>query len=117
MNARGVLTDKALVDGAIEIDEADKERKLQEARELTGLDNPKSGPQFLTYLTERLGDSAPDNVRKETLKELATDESTPEDVKRAIDLKIQLSKASTSKFSAMSVCAGPDNRVRGISQY
>ena len=117
MNARGVLTDSALVNGAIEIDEADKENKLQEARELTGLDNPKSGPQFLTYLTERLGDSAPDNVRKETLKELAADESTPEDVKRAIDLKIQLSKASTSKFSAMSVCAGPDNRVRGISQY
>ena len=116
MNARGILVDKDLVMGALTLDEVDKSQKLEEAKKLTGLDNPKSGPQFQKYLNEKLKDNAPDNVRKETLTDLKNSD-IDSDIKRAIDLKIQLSRASTSKFSTMYECLAADNRVRGISKY
>lgn len=50
ISARGVAADRELVDGALYCGTAIEEAAKQEAIELTGLENPKSREQMLTWL-------------------------------------------------------------------
>lgn len=88
---------------------------MQEARELTGLDNPNSLTQLKEWLADR-GLDTPDGLSKDQMPALL--EYAPDDeVRRVLELRQELSKTSVDKYNAMdrSMCA--DERARGLLQF
>lgn len=114
INDNGVLIDSDFVDKAIAIDEEFKARLLQEATELSGLENPNSRNQILEWLQAE-GEEAT-TLRKADIPELIANTDN-EDVKRLLTLRQELSKTSTSKYLMMRSAAGHDDRLRGLFQF
>ena len=72
-NMSGVGVDLELVDAAIAIGEAEQEKMMQEAREISGLDNPKSVQQLMKWLNKALdtdGETEITDLRKATVSDL-----------------------------------------------
>jgi DNA polymerase len=114
INAAGVRIDRELVDAAIRMDTAYQARLEEEARRLTGLENPGSVPQLKGWLAER--GVVTDSLDKEQVGMILAAVQDP-DVRRALELRQAMAKTSTAKYDAMvrGVCA--DARVRGLLQY
>ena len=114
MNAFGVRVDTGLIEGALYIGEISRERLLQEAMEITGLENPNSTQQLMKWLEEN--DVQTDNLRKTTVAELLEGQN-PADVQRMLEIRQQLGKTSVKKYAAMEAARGEGDRVRGLTQY
>ena len=114
MNAFGVRVDRAVIDGALCIDQQIREELTQEAMQLSHLANPNSTQQLLSWLTENGADT--DNLRKGTVADLLENVSEPV-VKRMLEIRQQLGKTSIKKYVAMDAACGADGRVRGLTQY
>ena len=57
-----------------------------------------------------------ENLQKATVSEKLSAE-LPENVRRALEIRQQLGKTSIKKYVAMDTAKGPDDRVRGLTQY
>ena len=116
ISARGVAADRELVDGALYCGTAIEEAAKQEAIELTGLENPKSREQMLTWLQGH-GVAIPD-LRSATVEDALEhkDEFEP-DVARVLELRQLLSKASIKKYSTVVTTMCEDGRIRGLLQF
>ena len=114
MNAFGVAVDMELVDAAQDI-LAQSIRPLKaELKTLPGLPNPGSRVQLLGWLANRglsLSGLGKDVVEDALRQEL------PADVRRALELRQQTSKASNSKYATIAQSRGPDDRIRGTLQF
>ena len=115
INDRGVLVDLPFVKNAIALDEEIKQELLVKAQELTGLENPKSTAQLKKWM-ERESGTAVESLRKDKIADVLS-QCANENVEEAIALRAGLSKTSTEKYKAMVRTAGPDNRIRGLSQF
>jgi DNA polymerase len=114
INERGVLTDRELVEAAIDVDEAFRAEHLEELRQLTGLDNPNSVAQLKEWL-EGVGVNV-DSLDKATVSDLRKTLPDPT-TRRVLELRQLLGKTSTKKYEAMATAACDDDRVRGLLQY
>ena len=114
MNALGVKVDVDLVDGALAIDDESSDRLIKRAKEVTGLDNPKSTSQVLNWLQERV--DGVENTTKETVASLLSRDDISSEVREFLKIRQELAKASISKYKAMDVCKGRGDRVRGLLQ-
>lgn len=114
MNAYGVRVDTELVEGALYIDAISSEKLMQEAVELTGLDNPNSTAQLMNWLEENGTDT--DNLRKDTVSQLL-ERLEPGNVKRMLEIRQQLGKTSIKKYVAMKTAKCGDDRIRGLTQF
>ena len=114
INSRGILIDYEFVNQAVAIDREITERYLNEMRDLTGMDNPNSTAQFKKWLNQQ--GIVVSSFTKKNAKELL-DSVTNDTVKRAIQLKLLLSKTSTAKYEAMQRADNGDHRIRGLFQY
>lgn len=114
INARGVAVDMELVRGALQIAARDKEQHLQEAREITGLQNPNSTAQLLQWLDGQGVTTA--NLQKSTVSELLSGD-LPSSVRRALEIRRELGKTSTKKYNALETAVCADSRVRGLLQF
>ncbi|MES1045314.1 hypothetical protein FOA22_12625 [Heyndrickxia oleronia] len=113
INAYGVAVDQQLIDGALYIDEHTTALLTDEAIKITGLANPNSGPQLTKWLSEKGVEV--ENLQKETVSNLV--ETTEGDVKRALEIRQELSKTSVKKYQAMVSAVCEDGRVRGLLQF
>lgn len=115
INDRGVRLDPVLFRAAIECADLYSERLVQEAKEITGLDNPNSLAQLKDWLAER-GLETPDGLSKEYMPVLL-DAAPDDESRRVLELRQEMSKTSVDKYNAMerSVCA--DDRARGLLQF
>lgn len=113
MNAEGIKVDSELVESALFISDTWNEYLLNEAKKLTGLENPNSTVQLLKWLKDK-GVNA-ENLQKETVKNLIGE--TEGDVKRVLEIRQELSKTSTKKYVAMKDALCEDGRVRGLLQF
>lgn len=115
INAFGVKVDLEMVDGALAIEEIVTAELMQEAVQLSGLDNPKSVTQLRKWLEKELGEEV-DNLRKDTVSGLieTVDEGA---AKRVLEIRQELSKASVKKYAAMRDAACEDSRIRGLMQF
>lgn len=115
INDRGMRLDVPFVTQAMACDEQYKARLLGEAIALTGLANPNSLPQIKTWLLSG-GLETPNGLSKEYLPTLM-DQAPTQEIKRALELRREMSKTSVDKFNAMhrSVCS--DERIRGVFQF
>lgn len=115
INERGVRVDLPFVEKAIEYNNQYGKICYDEAKKLTGLENPKSVAQLKKWLETETGETI-DSLNKEKIKELiASDVSLK--AKRVLFLRSMLAKTSVSKYEAMkrSVCS--DGRIRGLLQF
>lgn len=118
INARGVALDRELIDGALWIDRQVKGRLTEEAQRLTGLANPGSRAQLLSWLQSELPEGqSPEDLKKDTVSQLLAAGVGNRKASRVLELRQQLGKTSTSKYEAMERAMGEDGRARGLLQF
>lgn len=115
MNAYGVRVDRALIEGALRVDGISTERLTDKAIAITGLQNPNSTAQLLSWL-ESQGANL-DNMQKATVEDALQREDLPENAREVLKIRQQLGKTSIKKYVAMQTAKGADDRVRGLTQY
>lgn len=114
MNAYGVQMDRQMIEGALYIDAEVRQELLEEAKAITGLDNPNSSAQLMKWL-EAEGESV-ENLQKATVSDLVKtlDEGK---VRRVLEIRQELAKTSVKKYQAMESAIGEDGRIRGLLQF
>lgn len=123
MNDNGVRLDMAFADKIIRYDVIYKERLMEEARRLTGLDNPNSLAQLKQWFKDQF-DMDVSSITKDTIPLLM------EEVKekgqsavfqrggiRMLEIRQELGKTSVKKYQAMEKAVCSDSRLRGILQF
>ena len=113
INDRGILVDMQLADKAINLDVEAKEELTVEMKKLTGVENPNSVYQLLDWL-ETQGYKS-DSLGKAQVQELIKTAKGP--VKSVLQMRLQLSKSSVKKYTAMKNTACSDNRARGMFSF
>ena len=113
INDRGILVDMQLADEAISLDAEAKEELTVEMKRLTGVENPNSVYQLLDWL-ETQGYKS-DSLGKAQVQELI--KTAKEPVKSVLQMRLQLSKSSVKKYTAMKNTACSDNRARGMFSF
>ena len=116
INTRGVAVDMELVHGALKIGNDTRNRLMQEAIEITGLQNPNSVAQLSKWL-ETETDEAVTNLRKDTVTTLLENQLVKGDAERMLKIRQELGKTSTKKYDAIEACVCTDGRVRGLLQF
>lgn len=116
INERGVAVDIGLANGAIDIGQRAREELLNEAKALTGLQNPNSVGQLVKWLETEL-DEGVGNLRKETVSDLLGRELPSGDAARVLEIRRELGKSSIKKYDAIEACMCADGRVRGLLQF
>jgi len=119
-NMTGVGVDRELVDAAIALGDAEQERMTKEAREISGLDNPKSVQQLMKWLNKALDtdeETEITDLRKATVSDLLAAGVDDARAERMLALRQQMSKTSTKKYDALAAATGDDGRVRGMLFY
>lgn len=115
INDGGVRLDPVLFRQAIACNEQYEARLIQEAQELTGLDNPNSLTQLKEWLLER-GLDTPDGLSKDYMPVLL-DAAPDDETRRVLELRQEMSKTSVDKYNAMSRSMCSDERARGLLQF
>lgn len=115
INETGVRVDLELVKNAIECDEVFQARFLDEAKRITGLENPNSVAQLKGWVESKLGIEI-DSLNRATVNELIETTDNP-DVKRALELRLKMGRSSVAKYQAFERSTDPDGRARGLMQY
>jgi len=114
MNDRGVRIDVPMVEKIVAFDEKRREELQEEARELSGLDNPNSLAQLKGWLAGE-GVSV-EALRKDDLAALLS-QDLPAKVRRVLEIRRALGKTSTAKYGTMLGAVCRDGRLRGILQF
>lgn len=113
INSRGVFIDEKVVNSAITLNQIDTDEALSTARSITGLDNPNSRIQLLTWFNENNVDIT--NLDKDTVKYYMN--HTTGRAHEMLKLRQRLSKSSVKKYEAMLNCECGDGRIRGLFQF
>lgn len=116
INSRGVAVDMGMVEGALELGNTVRNTLMEEARQLSGLQNPNSVAQLTDWL-EKETEEEIKSLNKDTVaKMLARDDNSPE-VQRMLEIRQELGKTSTKKYDAIEQAVCADGRVRGLLQF
>ena len=113
MNAAGIKLDNELVESALYVSDTWNNQLIDEARNITGLENPNSTAQLQNWLKDNGLET--ENLQKETVKNLINE--TDGKIKRVLEIRQELSKTSTKKYVAMKNALCEDGRVRGLLQF
>lgn len=119
INTRGVAVDMEMCRGALVIAEQSKVELMEEAKAISGLQNPNSVAQLAAWLNEAMEtdeENTISDLRKETVKELLGKDNSAH-VQRMLEIRQELGKTSTKKYNAIENCVCPDGRVRGLLQF
>ena len=118
INLRGVAVDMPFVDGALVMGAQVKSDLMQEATNISELDNPNSVKQLTAWLNkETSSDVELTDLKKATVSEMLNRDDNSPDVQRMLEIRQELGKTSTKKYNAIKTCVCPDDRVRGLLQF
>ena len=115
MNDNGVRIDIDMVEKIVGYDERRKEELLNEARALTGLENPNSLAQLKAWLATY--DIDMPSVTKDTIAKALANDKLPANIRRVLKIRQALGKTSTAKYSTMLNAVCEDERIKGILQF
>ena len=115
MNDNGVRIDIDMVEKIVGYDEQRKEELLNEARALTGLENPNSLAQLKAWLATY--DIDMPSVTKDTIAKALANDKLPANIRRVLTIRQALGKTSTAKYSTMLNAVCEDERIKGILQF
>lgn len=113
INDRGIAVDMDLVDAALTLDGQAKSKLSSEMCRLTGVENPNSVYQLLDWL-EKQGYTS-NSLDKQEVRRLLQTAKDP--VKSVLEMRLQLSKSSVKKYTAMQQTACFDHRARGMFSF
>lgn len=116
INDRGVGCDTELAAHAVEIDQIVKARLLDAAKDLTGLENPKSATQLKSWIEETSGVEV-ESLNKKAMSGVRASTAACGEVQQMLDIRQGLAKTSTEKYNAMLRTVCPDGRIRGLTQF
>lgn len=114
-NSKGVLADMDMVLGAIELNARKTERLTDEAKRISGLENPNSVAQLTKWVNDNGEDT--ETLRKADVADILGRGASNENVQRMLEIRQQLGKTSCKKYEAIVNCACEDGRIRGVTQY
>lgn len=113
INDRGIAIDMGVVENAICMDERSKAELSDKMKRCTSLENPNSVMQLKVWLSEH-GMEA-DSLGKKAVVSMLKD--APADLRKVLELRLQLSKSSVKKYTAMQDTLCADGRARGMFQF
>lgn len=118
INLAGVQADMRLVPAAVYCGQTVTQELMDEAADISGLQNPRSVQQLTRWLDKELPDEPNlTDLRKDTVTDLLARGVQSEAAERMLTIRQQLGKTSTKKYDAIEAAAGCDSRVRGLLQY
>ena len=113
INDRGIAVDMEVVENAIRLDERSKAELSEEMKKCTLLENPNSVMQLKAWLSENGMET--DTLSKKAVAAMIKD--APADLQKVLELRLQLSKSSVKKYTAMQDTLCADGRARGMFQF
>lgn len=113
INDRGIAIDMGVVENAICMDERSKAELSDKMKSCTSLENPNSVMQLKTWLSEHGMET--DSLGKKAVVSILKD--APADLRKVLKLRLQLSKSSVKKYTAMQDTLCADGRARGMFQF
>lgn len=113
INDRGIAIDLDVVNNAIALDEVSKAALSAEMKNCTALENPNSVLQLKNWLAKN--GMVTDTLGKKAVTSLLKD--APPEIKRVLELRLQLSKSSVKKYTSMKDTLCADGRARGMFQF
>lgn len=113
INDRGIAINLQLARKAVEAAAINQAEQLARVRELSGVDNPNSIPQFGAWLEEQ-GIEAP-NLRAETVEALLAGDLTPEQ-REVLELRQELALVASKKY-ATALGSQVGGRLRGTLKF
>lgn len=116
INDRGVAVDTELATMATRLDAENRRHLTEEAKNLTGLENPNSPTQLKEWLSKNTIFRVR-QLTKADLAELTEKCSAFPKARRLLEIRKELGKTSVKKYEAMLAGACADGRIRGLLQY
>lgn len=113
INDRGIAIDMGVVENAICLDERSKAELSDKMKSCTSLENPNSVMQLKAWLSEHGMEI--DSLGKKAVVSMLKD--APADLRKVLELRLQLSKSSVKKYTAMQDALCADGRARGMFQF
>lgn len=115
INRNGIAVDNDMIRNALDFDARFKETLLQEAQEITGLDNPNAPMQLKEWVEGQLGRPI-EGITKACVAGLLKS-VIPANVRRVLELRQMLGKTSVKKYLAMQNAECSDGRIHGMLQF
>ena len=116
INSRGVAVDMDLVHGALNIANSSRDKLMNEAIKITGLENPNSVSQLSSWLETETDEKIYD-LRKDTVAQMLKQRLVTGAAERILQIRQELGKTSTKKYDAIETAVCDDQRVRGLLQF
>lgn len=116
INDRGVMIDLPLVEAAARFDEEFKAELLQEAKTISGLENPNSPAQLKDYISKVTGMTVA-SLNKKNMDELDGQLKYWPKAQKVLQLRREMGKTSNKKYAAMLKCVCDDGRIHGLLQF
>jgi DNA polymerase len=118
INARGFAVDLDLAWSALRAIEAVQERIAGQVSVATGgrVTKATQVAKFLKYMQEEHGLSLP-NLKKNTLERVLGQGGVAPEAQRLLSLRLDSSRAATSKYKALLANVNADGRLRGALQF
>lgn len=117
---RGIRIDVPFVQGIVDYDKIRIEKCMEEAREITGLQNPNSVAQLKRWFAANGAPALSNDLSKAAVAEALSpghESLYPTHVRRMLELRQALGKSSTKKYQTMLASVCKDGRVRGMLQF
>ena len=115
MNDHGVKLDVPMIHKIVDYDNKRQAELKEEAKALTGLENPNSLAQLKEWFAAQ---GMPMNsITKDTMTAALSLKYIPENVRKMLKIRQALGKASVAKYSTMLDAVNEDGRLRGILQF
>lgn len=118
INDRGFAVDLDLARAATEAAEREKDRLKDEVIELTdgAVTSVSRRDQLLKHIVEYYGVELPD-MKADTLRRRIEDPELPEAVKLLLSIRLEATKTSTAKYTALLRATSKDGRLRNTLQF
>lgn len=115
INCLGIGIDMDLARNAIRLNSELTERLLNEARNLTGLENPNSPAQLKEWL--RLNGHPVESLSKAAIEEMLQQPNLHPALKKVLHIRQQLGKSSVKKYEAMAGSICSDGRAHDLFMF
>lgn len=118
INRRGFLVDVELAECAIQAVEREQERLAERTQDITGgaVQAATQRDALLVHLLAEYGVELPD-MQKSTLERRISDPDLPIALRELLEIRLQASTTSTSKYKALTKAVSSDGRLRGTLQF
>lgn len=117
INQRGIYVDQQSAKAALEVVAGEQQRLASEIRSVTDgfCGVPTEHARLAEWIRSRGVDTP--GVAKADVVSLLAEDSIPDDVRSALEIRQEYAKSSTAKLKPMVEAASADGRLRGMFQY